>query len=143
MSKMNPDKDHEVNYENISKLTKNPEVSVRVNNKDPRYKRCDNNQPVKGHEKDISGNKYKSRFYCIDCSKFIADEVVGYDSNEYPVVHHNNGHKHSVIFGADIKRLLELGISQVGQSTRYETAEMYGIPVEKLEQVLANIGKGV
>jgi hypothetical protein len=103
----------------------------------------DNNQPVKGHEKDISGNKYKSRFYCIDCSKFIADEVVGYDSNEYPVVHHNNGHKHSVIFGADIKRLLELGISQVGQSTRYETAEMYGISVEKLEQVLANIGKGV
>jgi hypothetical protein len=46
MSKMNPDKDHEVNYENISKLTKNPEVSVRVNNKDPRYKSCDNNGVV-------------------------------------------------------------------------------------------------
>ncbi|MGB6530273.1 MAG: hypothetical protein WBF33_19390 [Candidatus Nitrosopolaris sp.] len=89
------------------------------------------------------GGKYKSRFYCIDCSKFTEVEVVRYDSNDHPVVRHNNGHKHHVIFGNDIKRLRELGTSRLGQSTRYETAEMYGIPVEKLEQVLANIGKGV
>jgi hypothetical protein len=88
------------------------------------------------------GSKYKSRLYCMDCSKFI-EGVVRYDSNDHPVVRHNNGHIHKVIFWTDIQRLLELGTSRIGQSTRYETAEMYGIPVEKLEQVLANIGKGV
>ena len=95
----------------------------------------------RSNEKDIVDNK--KRFYCIDCSKFTEDEVVRYDSSDHPVVRHNNGHKHSVIFATDIKRLLELGTSLGGQSALYETAEMYGIPVEKLEQVLANIGKGV
>jgi hypothetical protein len=92
-------------------------------------------------EKDISDNK--KRFYCIDCSKFTEDELVSYDSNDRPFVSHNNGHKHSVIFATNIKRLLELCTSLGGQSVLYQTAEMYGIPVEKLEQVLANIGKGV
>jgi hypothetical protein len=86
------------------------------------------------------GGKYKSRLYCIDCSKFTEDEVVRYDSNEYPIVHHSNGHKHHVIFGNDVQRLLELGTSQLGQITRYETAEMYGISVEELDQILANVG---
>jgi hypothetical protein len=93
----------------------------------------------RSNEKDIVDNK--KRFYCIDCSKFTQDEVVSYDSNDHPGVSHNNGHKHSVIFATDIKRLLELGTSQVGQGTRYETAEMYGISVEKLGQVLTNIAE--
>lgn len=109
---------------------------------------CDQVRPLTSADdriskKDIVDNECKKRFYCMDCSKFTKEEVVRYDSNDHPVVSHNNGHKHSVIFATDMKRLLELGTSQVGQSTRYETAEMYGIPVEKLEQVLANIGKGV
>jgi hypothetical protein len=65
--------------------------------------------------------------------------MVSYDSNDRPFVHHNNGHKHHVIFGNDVQRLLELGTSQLGQITRYETAEMYGISVEKLNQILANV----
>jgi hypothetical protein len=63
----------------------------------------------------------KETFYCIDCSKFIEDEVKGYD---HPVVCRNN--KYRVIFGNDVRRFLELGTSQLGQITRYETAEMYG-----------------
>jgi hypothetical protein len=78
--------------------------------------------------------------YCIECSKFIEDEDVSYYSNGHPVVHHNNGHKHGVMFGTDIQRLLEFGTSWLGQSTRYETAEMYGISVEKLDQILAHLG---
>ena len=76
--------------------------------------------------------------YCIDCAKFIEGEVVIFDSNDHPFVCHNNGHKHPVIFGNDIQRLREFGTSQLGQITRYEIAEMYGVPVEKLEQVLTN-----
>ncbi|MGA9155007.1 MAG: hypothetical protein WBZ36_30860 [Candidatus Nitrosopolaris sp.] len=95
-----------------------------------------------GTDPDIfaaDGSKYKSRVYCISCLKFTEDEVVRYDSNDHPVVRHNNGHKHHVIFRNDIKHLLELGTSRLGQSTRYETAEMYGISVEKLDQILASI----
>ncbi|MGA9150856.1 MAG: hypothetical protein WBZ36_09770 [Candidatus Nitrosopolaris sp.] len=95
----------------------------------------------RSNEKDVIDNK--KRFYCIDCSKFTEDEVVSYDSNDRPVVSHNNGHTHSVIFATDFQRLLELGTSLGGQSAIYVTAEMYGIPVEKLEQVIVNIGKGV
>jgi hypothetical protein len=86
------------------------------------------------------GSKYKSRLYCIGCWKFIEVEV-RYDTNDYPIVHHNDGRIHRVIFQNDIKRLLELGTSRLGQSTRYETAEMYGISIEKLDQILANIGE--
>ena len=93
-----------------------------------------------GNDLTTDGGKCKSRLYCMDCPKFL-DEVVRYDVNGYPVVHHNNGHTHHVIFGNDIQRLLELGTSQLGQIARYETAEMYGISVEKLEQILANIGE--
>ena len=88
----------------------------------------------------ISDEGIVDRFYCIECPKCIEDEDVSYDSNDHPVVHHNNGHKHSVMFGTDIQRLLEFGTSWLGQSTRYETAKMYGIPVEKLAQILANVG---
>ncbi len=77
--------------------------------------------------------------YCIDCSKFTEDQVVSYDWNDRPFVHHNNGHKHHVIFGNDVQRLLELGTSQLGQITRYETAEMYGMSVKKLDQILPNV----
>jgi hypothetical protein len=93
----------------------------------------------KSNEKDIIDSK--KRFYCIDCSTVIEDEVVSYDSTGHPVVRHNNGHTHRVMFQTDIRRLLELSTSQHGESAIYETAEMYGIPVEKLEQILANIGE--
>jgi hypothetical protein len=83
----------------------------------------------------------KSRFHCTDCSKFTEDEVMRYDLNDHPVVSHNNGHEHSVIFGTDIKCMLEIGTSQLGQITGYETAEMNSISVEKLDQILANIGE--
>ena len=81
----------------------------------------------------------EKRFFCIKCSKFIEHEYV----NDRPKVHRKNGHKHTVMFGMDIQRLLEFGTSRLGQITIYETAEMYGIPIEKLEQVISNIGKGV
>ncbi|MGC2575428.1 MAG: hypothetical protein WA364_28305 [Candidatus Nitrosopolaris sp.] len=93
----------------------------------------------RSNENDIVDNK---RFYCIDCSNFTGDEV-SYDSNDRPVIRHNNDDKHHVIFGTDIQCLLELGSSLDGEITIYETAEMYDISVEKLEQILANIGKGV
>ncbi len=80
------------------------------------------------------------RTYCIDCAKSIEGEVVIFDSNDHPFVYHNNGHKHHVIFGNDIQRLQEFGTSQLGQITRYETADMYGISIEKLDQILANVG---
>ncbi len=89
------------------------------------------------------GSKYKSRVYCIDCSKFTEDETVGYDSNEYPIIHHTNGNKHRVIFKNDIQFLQDLGTSLCGESARYEIAQMCCISVEKLEQVLADIGEGV
>jgi hypothetical protein len=89
-------------------------------------------------EKGIVDNN--KRFYCIDCCKFIEDEYMSCNSNDRPVVHHNNGHKHSVMFETDIQRLLEFGTSLYGESARYETAEMYGISVEKLNQILANVG---
>jgi hypothetical protein len=101
--------------------------------------RDNTNRNVMENDFVTDGGKSKSRFYCIDCSKFTEDGLVIYDSNDHPVVQHNNGHKHHVIFGTDIQRLLELDTLQLDQIMRYETAEMYDISVEKLEQVLANI----
>jgi hypothetical protein len=68
---------------------------------------------------------------------------VGYDSNEYPIVHHSNGPEHRVIFRNDIQFLQDLGTSLCGESAGYEIAQMCGISVEKLVQVLADIGEGV
>jgi hypothetical protein len=67
----------------------------------------------------------RKRFYCIDCSKFTEDEVVSYDSNEHPVVSHNNGHKHNGIFATDIERLLELGTSLCGQVMKQLKCTVY------------------
>ena len=86
-------------------------------------------------EKDVVDNN--KRFYCMDCSKFIEDEDVNCDSNDYPVSH-NNGRNHRVLFSTDVQLLLELGTSWLGQSTRYEIAEMYGISVQQLDQILAS-----
>ncbi|MGB6531082.1 MAG: hypothetical protein WA323_16445 [Candidatus Nitrosopolaris sp.] len=82
----------------------------------------------------------RNRFYCIGCSKFIEGEVVRYDSNDYPFVHHNNRDTHHVIFEADIQLLLDHNNSTLGESARYELAEMYGVSVQKLDQVLENVG---
>jgi hypothetical protein len=87
----------------------------------------------------LSSEWTDNSMYCMDCSKFTKDEVVRFDSNDHPVVRHNNGYKHSVMFRTDIQRLLGFGTSRLGQSSRYETAEMYGISVEKLDQILANV----
>jgi hypothetical protein len=75
----------------------------------------------------------RKRFCCIECSKFIEDEHVTYDWNDRPVVRHN------VMYGTDIQRLLKFGNSLLGETARYETAEMYGISVEKLNHILANV----
>jgi hypothetical protein len=99
----------------------------------------DTNRNIRENDFAANGGKCKSRFYCIDCSKFTEDEVVRYDSNDHPVFHHNNGHKHHVISEVVIQFLLELGTSRLGQSTRYETAEMYGISVQQLDQILSNV----
>jgi len=53
-------------------------------------------------EKDIVDNK--KRCYCIDRSS-TENEVVGYDSNDHPFVHHSSGKKHRVIFWKDRSRL--------------------------------------
>jgi hypothetical protein len=88
-----------------------------------------------------NGNQGKKRVYCIDCFKFIEDGVVrDHPRNGYPVIHHNNGQIHRVIFEADIRFLQELGISVSGQSMGYEMAEMYCVSDDELEQVLANVG---
>jgi hypothetical protein len=86
------------------------------------------------------GSEYKSRLYCIDCSKFTEDESVGYDSNEYPIVHHNDGRIHRVIFQNDIQFLLALVTPWRGQSALFEIAQMYGLSTQDLEQVLENVG---
>jgi|GEM_PF-5218670 len=100
---------------------------------------CNEVKPlILASEKGIVDNE--KRFFCINCSKFIEHEYVRSDSNDRPSVHHKNGHKHTVMFGSNIQRLLEFGTSQLGQITRYETAEMYGISVEELDQILANVG---
>jgi hypothetical protein len=66
---------------------------------------------------------------------------VRYDPrSDYPVVHHNNGRIHRVIFEADIQLLLDHNNSLFGESTRYELAEMYGVSVQKLDQLLENVG---
>ena len=77
------------------------------------------------------GSKYKSRLYCIGCWKFIEAEV-RYDTNDYPIVHHNDGRIHRVIFQNDIQFLLDTcHFTAWGQSARYEIAEMYGLSVQE------------
>src|SRR2546427_12483210 len=90
---------------------------------------------------DSNGNESKKIAFCVDCLKFTEDGVLKYDPrNGYPVIHHNNGHIHHVMFEADIRFLQELVTSVSGESTRYEMTEMYGISPDELEEVFPNVG---
>ena len=76
------------------------------------------------------GSEYKSRLYCIDCCKFIEAEV-RYDTKDYPIVHHNDGRIHHVIFQTDIQLLLALVTPWRGQSALFEIAQMYGLSTQE------------
>jgi hypothetical protein len=88
----------------------------------------------------LSSKWTDNAMYCMECSKFTKDEVVRYDSNDLPVVRHNNGHVHRVIFRNDIQFLLARVTPWRSQNELFEIAQMYGLSTQDLEQVLENVG---
>jgi hypothetical protein len=72
--------------------------------------------------------------------RLLEEAEVRYDTNDYPIVHHNDGRIHRVIFQNDIQFLLALVTPWRGQSALFEIAQMYGLSTQDLEQVLENVG---